>query len=78
LPDFGPFYSAGFIINISIVIIIMYRRSPVETIAGKRFRERPELRVLRFRHASVASDTKLEAKQIGSMAGGRSAAVPEI
>ena len=72
----GFFCSAGFIIIISLVITIM--RSPDEAIAGERFKERPEQRVFRFSHASVVSDTKLQAEQIGRMAGNRSAGVPEI
>jgi hypothetical protein len=60
------------------VISIINRRSPGETIAGKRFKERPGQRVFRFGHASVASDTKFRAEKIGKMAGDRSAGVPEI
>jgi hypothetical protein len=36
VPDFGLFYSAGYIIVISIMIMIIGRRSPDETIAGKK------------------------------------------
>jgi hypothetical protein len=78
LPDFELFYSAGFVITIGIIITIIIRRSPGETIAGKRFKERPDPRVLRVSHASVASDTKFQAEQIGKMVGDRSAGVPEI
>jgi hypothetical protein len=74
----GFFISAGFIIIISIVIIIISRKPPNETIAGKRFKERPEQRVFRFSHSSVVSDTRFQAEKIGKMAGERSAGVPEI
>jgi hypothetical protein len=53
----------------------MHRKSPDETIAGKRFKERPEQRVFRFSHSSVVSDTKTQAERIARMAGNR---VPEI
>jgi hypothetical protein len=74
----GFFLFAGVIIIISIPIIIMHRRVPDETIAGKRFKERPEQRVFRFSHSSIVSDTKFQAEQIGRMAGDRSAGVPGI
>lgn len=58
--------------------MVINRRSPDETIADQRFKERPEQRVFRFSHASVVSDPKFQAEQIGRIAGSRSAGVSEI
>jgi hypothetical protein len=74
----GFFYSVGFIIIVSIRIIVISRRSPDETIADERFKERPEQRIFRFSHASVVSDPKFKAEQIGRTAGSHSAGVSEI
>jgi len=71
-------YSAGFVILIFIAITIISRKSPGETFAGKRFRERSRQRGFRFSHLSVSSDTKFQAEQIVTMAGDRSIGVPEI
>ena len=75
LPDLGLFLSRWLKIIISILIIIMHRKSPDGTIAGKRFKERSDQRMFRFSHSSVVSDTKFQAERIGRMAGNR---VPEI
>jgi hypothetical protein len=56
----------------------MHKKSPDETIADERFRERPEQRVFRFSHSSVVSDTKFQTERIGRMVSNCSVGVPEI
>jgi hypothetical protein len=72
------FYSAGSIIIVFIRIMVINRRSPNETIGDERFKERLEPRAFRFSHASVVSDPKFQAEQIGRIAGSRSVGVSEI
>jgi hypothetical protein len=52
--------------------------SPDRTIAGERFKERPELRGFRFSHAPIVSNTEFLAEHACRMAGNRAAGVPEI